>query len=96
MSSMKAFFSSSFRLSLPSGPAKPCFWASSRRSASEDRPRANTASAMPVTGTARDSAVCTVQVPVPFMPAWSTMRSTSGLPVFLSTWCSTSAVISMR
>ena len=33
---MKAFFSSSFRLSLPSGPAKPCFWASSRRSASED------------------------------------------------------------
>lgn len=35
----------------------------------EDRPRANTASAIPVTGTAKDSAVCTVQVPVPFMPA---------------------------
>ena len=43
--------------------------------------RANTASAMPVTGTPRSSAICTVQRPVPFCSAWSTTTSTNGLPV---------------
>jgi hypothetical protein len=61
-----------------------------------DSERAKTASAMPETGTPRSIAVCTVQPPVPFAPAWSRMTSTSGLPVSASTWRSTSAVISIR
>ena len=46
--------------------------AAARWSAAEESPRANTASAIPDTGTPRSSAVCTVQVPVPFIPAAST------------------------
>ena len=58
--------------------------------------RAKTASAMPPTGMPRPTAFWTVQTPVPFDPAWSTMTSTSGSPVSASRWRSTSAVISMR
>ncbi|COW97642.1 Uncharacterised protein [Mycobacterium tuberculosis] len=61
-----------------------------------ERARANTASAMPVTGTPRSSADLTVQRPVPFCSARSTMTSTSGLPVLASVCRSTSAVISTR
>ncbi len=61
-----------------------------------DSARANTASAMPVTGTPRSSADLTVQRPVPFCSASSTITSTSGLPVLASIWRSTSAVISTR
>ena len=55
--------------------------AAARCSAWPDSERANTASAMPVTGTPRSSAVCTVQRPVPFCSAWSRTTSTNGLPV---------------
>ena len=61
-----------------------------------DSARANTASAMPVTGTPRSSADLTVQRPVPFCSASSRMTSTSGLPVLASVCLSTSAVISTR
>ncbi|SLH02479.1 Uncharacterised protein [Mycobacteroides abscessus subsp. abscessus] len=61
-----------------------------------DSALANTASAMPVTGTPRSSADFTVQRPVPFCSAASTITSTSGRPVLASTWFSTSAVISTR
>ena len=67
-----------------------------RCGAEPDSARANTASAMPVTGTPRSSADFTVQRPVPFCSASSSMTSTSGLPVLASTWPSTSAVISIR
>ena len=69
MSLMNATLSSSAIGTTPDGPSKSCFWASARSSACPDSPRANTASAIPVTGTARSSADCTVHVPVPFMPA---------------------------
>ena len=36
---------------------------------------------MPVSGTPSSSASCAVQRPVPFCSAWSTITSTSGLPV---------------
>ncbi len=62
----------------------------------DDTARANTASAIPPTGTPRPTEFCTVQTPVPLDPAWSTMTSTSGFPVAASSWRSTSAVISMR
>ena len=51
---------------------------------------------MPVTGTPRSRAVCTVQAPVPFWAARSRITSTKGLPVSASVWASTSAVISIR
>ncbi len=51
---------------------------------------------MPVIGTPRSSALCTVQRPVPFCSAWSGTMSTNGLPVSASVWASTSAVISIR
>src|SRR6478752_3098345 len=70
--------------------------AAARCASDDDRPRAKTASAIPETGMPRSSAVCTVQVPVPFIPAASRMTSISGLPVDASTWASTSAVISIR
>ena len=54
------------------------------------------ASAIPVIGTPRSSAFCTVQRPVPFCSAWSRMMSTNAPPVSASTWLSTSAVISIR
>ena len=63
----------------PSGPGS--FPAAAARCAVEDdSPRANTASAIPDTGIPRSSAVCTVQVPVPFIPAASRITSTNGLP----------------
>ena len=49
-----------------------------------DSARANTASAMPVTGTPRSRADFTVQRPVPFCSASSRITSTSGLPVLAS------------
>ncbi len=67
-----------------------------RCSGCEESERAKVASAMPETGTPSDSAVCTVQAPVPLAPAWSRITSTSGWPVEASTWRSTSAVISIR
>lgn len=93
MSSVKAFASSS--RSEPSGPCSAC-WPCSRSSGLEEMARAKTASLIAFTGTPSFSADCTVQVPVPFMPARSTMTSTSGLPVRSSRWRSTSEVISMR
>ena len=39
---------------------------------------------MPVIGTPRSSALCTVQRPVPFCSAWSSTMSTNGLPVTAS------------
>jgi len=51
---------------------------------------------MAAAGTPSFRASWTVQVPVPFMPAASTITSTSGLPVSASTWRSTSEVISIR
>ena len=61
------------------GPGRPR--AARRRSAWPDSERAKTASAMPVTGTPRSSAIWTVQRPVPFCSAWSSTTSTNGLPV---------------
>ncbi len=58
--------------------------------------RAKTASEMALTGTPSFRADCTVQVPVPFIPAASTITSTRALPVLASTWRSTSEVISIR
>ena len=58
--------------------------------------RAKVASAMPVIGTPRSRALCTVQRPVPFCSAASATTSTKGLPVSASTCASTSAVISIR
>ena len=58
--------------------------------------RAKTASVMPVSGTPSSSASCDVQRPVPFCSAWSTITSTSGLPVSASVLPSTVAVISIR
>src|SRR5207344_1313413 len=51
---------------------------------------------MPVMGTPRSSALCTVQRPVPFCSAWSSTMSMNGLPVAASVCASTSAVIWMR
>ena len=79
----------------PSGPSSAAL-AAARRSGLLEAARANTASAIADAGTPRLSDSCTVQVPVPFMPAASTMTSISGLPVAASTWRSTSAVISIR
>ena len=50
----------------------------------DDTARAKTASAMPPTGTPSPTEFCTVQTPVPFEPAWSTIESTSGPPVLAS------------
>ena len=61
-----------------------------------DSERANTASAIPHTGTPRSSAIWTVQRPVPFCSAWSSTTSTKGLPVARRCTPSTSAVISIR
>jgi hypothetical protein len=61
-----------------------------------ERARAKTASPIPVTGIPRSRAALTVQRPVPFWPAASTMTSMSGRPVAASVCESTSAVISMR
>ena len=58
--------------------------------------RAKVASAIPVIGTPRSRALCTVQRPVPFCSAASATTSTNGWPVSASVWPSTSAVISMR
>ena len=76
----------------PEGSARPA----SRCGTELDRARAKTASAIPVTGTPRSRADLTVQRPVPFWPARSTITSTRGYPVSASTWASTSAVISIR
>ena len=86
----------SLRMAWGSGPDSPFCSASLRSSGEEESPRAKTASPMPVTGTARSRAVWTVQVPVPFMPAWSVTISMKGLPVAASVWWSTSAVICTR
>ena len=51
---------------------------------------------MPVMGTPRSRAFCTVQRPVPFCSARSSTMSTKALPVSASTWPSTSAVISIK
>ena len=64
--------------------------------AEPDRARAKVASAIPVIGTPRSSAFCTVQRPVPFCSAWSSTMSTNALPVAASVWPRTSAVISIR
>ena len=61
-----------------------------------DRLRANVASAMPVIGTPRSRALCTVQRPVPFCSAASSTTSTNGLPVAASVCSRTSAVSSIR
>ena len=65
----------------PAGVAGQAAARPPRCSAWPDSERANTASAMPVTGTPRSSAICTVQRPVPFCSAWSATTSTNGLPV---------------
>ena len=70
--------------------------AASRWSACDDSERANVASAMPVMGMPRSSALCTVHRPVPFCSAWSSTMSMNGLPVAASVCASTSAVIWMR
>ena len=61
----------------------PCrtFAAATRSSFWADRQRAKTASAISVSGTPRSVAEPTVHLPVPFCPAASRIRSTSGLPV---------------
>src|SRR5665647_345836 len=53
----------------------------SRWGAPPDSARAKVASAMPVTGTPRSRAFCTVQRPVPFCSARSTTTSTNAPPV---------------
>ena len=95
MSSMKAFFSSSFRLSLRRGRRSLLLGFLTQvgfggQAAGEH--------GFGDAGDRHGEGQCGLHGPGAgaFMPAWSTMRSTSGLPVFLSTWCSTSAVISMR
>ena len=70
--------------------------AAARWSACPDSDRANVASAMPVIGMPRSSALCTVHRPVPFCSAWSSTMSTNGLPVSASVCASTSAVIWIR
>ena len=80
--------------SFATGPGRSV--AAARWADLDDTARANTASAMPDTGMPRSSAVCTVQTPVPFEPAWSSTMSMKGWLVFASTCLSTSAVISMR
>ena len=81
-------FSASLGFSPRSPDARPVV---ALRCATEpDSARANTASAIPVTGTPRSSADFTVQRPVPFCSASSRMTSTSGLPVLASVWRSTS------
>ena len=78
-------------------PAGSTSWASLRMAGSEeDSARANTDSAIAVTGEPSSSASCTVQRPVPFCPAASATMSMNGLPVLGSTWRSTCAVISIR
>ena len=92
-SSMNASASATRESPRPGRAGRPT---TARCSGWDESERANTASAMPETGTPRSSAVCTVHAPVPFAPAWSRITSTSGLPVSASTWRSTSAVISIR
>ena len=70
--------------------------AARRWSACPDSDRAKVASAIPVIGMPRSSALCTVQRPVPFCSASSSTMSTKGLPVLASVCDSTSAVIWMR
>ena len=70
--------------------------AASRWSAWPDSERAKTASAMPVTGTPRSSALCTVQRPVPFCSAWSARRRRTACRSRRRCGASTSAVISIR
>ena len=85
----------SFTSQAPFGPGSfPA--AAARCTVEDDNPRANTASAIPDTGIPRSNAVCTVQVPVPFIPAASRITSINGPPVAASTWASTCAVISIR
>ena len=82
--------------------SQPAVWAGSACAAAvrcgtePDRARAKVASAMPVIGTPRSSAFCTVHRPVPFCSARSSTTSTNAFPVSASTWESTSAVISIR
>ena len=59
--------------------AGPCA-AATRSSLMAERQRAKTASPISVSGMPRSSAAMAVHLPVPFWPAVSRIRSTSGLP----------------
>ena len=95
--------------SITSGPARPpalpsddgraraaLCWRRHARISSADSSRASTAAFTVGIGAPTSNAFWLIHLPVPFCCASSRMRSTSGLPVSLSTRSSTRAVISTR